>query len=110
MFLVEPEEFLSTFVDSFRVNGAKLSIRPGVAKIKRELSGLNLDWHGVRRGRSEVHVGPCLYAKNSEGQDFHSHNHQVGHPQGFGAPGKLLSFVSLPRFENCQMKNANRIC
>src|SRR5260370_4195855 len=30
--------------------------------------------------------------------------------KALGPPGKLLSFVSATRFENCQTKNANRSC
>src|SRR4029077_4599684 len=92
VFLVEAEEFLRTFVDPLRMKRAKLSIRTGVTKIESELPGLNLNRHRIRRGRSEINACPCLHAKNSKGQDFHSHHQQSSDHQGPGAAWKTLEF------------------
>ena len=48
---IETKEILRSLVDEFRVKGAELSIRTGVAEIESKLSCLDLDGHGVGRRR-----------------------------------------------------------
>src|SRR5882724_102094 len=90
MFLVEAEELLRAFVNPLRVKSPELSIWTGVAKIKRELTRLHLDRHGIRRWRSEVDAGPCLYAEDSQCHDFDSHHQQRGNHQRLGSARKAL--------------------
>src|SRR5450759_115495 len=88
---VETEEILRSLVDEFGVKEAELSIGAGVAEIESELSGLDLDRHGVVRRRGEIHVGPSLYSEDSEGQDLYAHDQEGSNHQALGAAGKSLN-------------------
>src|SRR5208283_2559402 len=44
---VETKEILRSLINELGMNGAELPIRTGIAEIESELSGLNLDGHGV---------------------------------------------------------------
>ena len=46
---VETKDILRSFVDQLGMKGAKLSVRTGIAEIESELSGLDLDRHGIGR-------------------------------------------------------------
>src|SRR6202521_2184042 len=70
MFGIETKEILRSFIDEFRVKGAERSIRTGITEVERELSGLDLDGHGVSRRRGEIYVRPCFHTEDSEGHDF----------------------------------------
>src|ERR1700674_106877 len=77
MFGIETKEILRSFIDEFWMKGAERSIWTGITEVERELSGLDLDGHGVSRRRGEIYVRPCLHSEDTEGQDF-SANEQQG--------------------------------
>src|SRR6202795_4481111 len=91
MFGIETKEILRSFIDEFRVKGAERSIRTRITEVERELSGLDLDGHGVSRRRGEIYVRPCLHSEDSEGQDFRAHEQQGSNHQSLGAAGKILN-------------------
>src|SRR5580704_6798778 len=70
---IETKEILCAFVDQLGMSGAEFSIRTGITKIKRELSGLHLNRDGVSRGRREINLGPSLHSEDSQRQDFRSY-------------------------------------
>src|SRR5205085_9121892 len=67
---VQAIEILIGLTDHVGMNGSKRSVRTGVAKVKSELSSLDLDRNRISAGRSEVGVRPGFHAKNSEGQNL----------------------------------------
>src|SRR5438445_5603128 len=88
MFGIETKEILRSLTNELRVKGAERSIRTGIAEVERELSGLDLDGHGVSRRRGEIYVRPCLHSEDSEGQDFCANEQQGSNDQSPGAAGK----------------------
>src|SRR5438477_7809955 len=79
------------------MNGAKLSIRTGIAEIESELPSLDLDGHSVGRRRRQIYVGPCLHPENSESEDLRAHEQHGADDQSSCAPGKTLNFFSRAR-------------
>src|SRR5271170_2557762 len=65
---IKTKEILRSLVDEFGMKRSEFTIRARVAEIESELSGLNLDGHGIGRWRSEIYIGPCLHTKDSESQ------------------------------------------
>src|SRR5450631_962473 len=90
MFRVEPKEILRSFINELGVKGAEFSIRAGIAEIESELSGLDLDRHGIGRRRGEIYVSPRLHAKDSQRHDFDAYYQQCGNHQTLGTAGKIL--------------------
>src|ERR1700693_79877 len=88
---VETKEILRSFIDEFRVKGAERSIRTGITEVERELSGLDLDGHGVSRRSGEIYVGPCLHSEDSEGEDLCAYQQQGSNDQCLGATGKTFN-------------------
>src|SRR5664279_5120094 len=90
MLRVKSKEVLRSFINKLGVKGAELSVWTGIAEIESELSGLDLDRHGVGRGRREIYVSPRLHSKDSKRHDFDAYNQQGGNHQTLGAAGKAL--------------------
>src|SRR5208282_3739891 len=65
---VDTEEISISFVDLIGMNGAKLAIRAGIAKIESKLSRLHLNRYGIGGWRSEVYAGPRLHAEHTQSQ------------------------------------------
>src|SRR5882762_6458914 len=77
---IQAEKVLRPLIDQLRMDRSEVSVRPRIAKIKGKLSGLHLYGHGVRGGRREIYVGPCLHSEHSEGHHLcayqqHGRNH-----------------------------------
>src|SRR6202521_1293047 len=87
---VETKEILRSFIDELGVIGTELSIGTWVTEIESELSGLDLDRHGVSRWSGEIYVRPCFHSKDSERQHFRAYEQQGADHQGLGAAGKIL--------------------
>src|SRR6267378_2638457 len=73
---IKTKEILVSLTDQFRVEGAELTIRAGIAKIESKLAGLHLNWHGVRRRWSEIDAGPGLGSEYAQGQNFGSYQQE----------------------------------
>src|ERR1700719_1770279 len=67
---IKPKEVGVCLVDLVGVQGPELSIWTRVAEIKRELSGLHLDGHSVRRGWGEIHAGPSFGSEHTQRQNL----------------------------------------
>src|SRR5437879_13045172 len=84
------------------MNRAKLSIRTGVAKIEGELSSLDLNRHGVSRGRSEIDVSPSLDSEHAQRQNFRSDQEEGSPNHSLGATGEALSLLAGTRVDKSQ--------
>ena len=110
-FRIETKQILGGLADHFGMNRTKLSVRAGITKIKSKLTGLNLNRHGVRRGRREINRGPSLGSERAQSQNFDTDENNGGDDQAFGAAGKSFNLAGSDGFlENCQIKRARRIC
>src|SRR5882762_8160290 len=89
---IKTKEILVSLTDQFRVEGAELNIRAGIAKIESKLAGLHLNWHGVRRRGSEIDAGPGLRSEDSQGQNLGSHQQESRDHQSHRAAGKISNF------------------
>src|ERR1700674_2909010 len=108
---IEAKEILRSFIDEFRVKGAELSIRTGITEVERELSGLDLDGHGVSRRSGEIYVRPCLHAEDSEGHDFCANEQKGSNDQSLGAAGKTFNLCIRARVgELPDEKSQNELC
>ena len=88
----------------------KLSIRTGVAEIESELSGLDLNRHGVGRRRGEIYISPGLHPEDSESQDFRAYENQGGNHQTLGAAGKILELGVGPRVRELPDEKRQKNC
>src|SRR6267143_4515628 len=68
---------------------AERTIRAGVAEIKSKLSGLDLNWHRVRRRWSEVDAGPSFRSEHPKRQHFGSYQQESGYHQSHRSAGKI---------------------
>src|SRR5438552_18790744 len=94
---IEIEQILGCLSDHVGVNRAKLSIQTGVAKIEGELSSLELNRHGVSRGRSEINVSPSLDAEHSQRQNFRPHQEEGCPNHSLGPTGEALGLLAVTR-------------
>src|SRR5580658_11121287 len=76
---------------------AESSIRTGIAKVERELSGLHLNRYRVRRWRSEIDGSPRLDSEHPQSQNFSSHQQKRRPDHSLGAAGKGFDLVSRAR-------------
>src|ERR1700733_7320827 len=58
------------FIDLVGVYRTELSIRAGVAEVKRKLTGLHLNLQIVGLGSSKINTGPRLLPEHAQGKDF----------------------------------------
>ena len=103
---IETVEILVGLVDHLRVDGPEGSIRAGVAEIKSELPGLDLDRHGVGRRWSEIYVSPSLDSEDSQGHTSAPTRTKAAITKPLAPPGKFLILRPGLGLENCQMKMA----
>ena len=67
----------------------KFSVRSGITKIKTKLLSLDLDRKGVSGSLLEVDLRPGIFAENSKGQDFRTHQSNRGYNHSFRAAGQM---------------------
>src|SRR5579862_7381083 len=91
--LIQAEEILIGLTDLIRMEWAELAIRPRITEIESKLSGLNLDGHGVRRGRAQVLFGPGLDAENSQRQHLCSDHEKPSKHQALGADREVFDLL-----------------
>src|ERR1700722_2649836 len=63
---IDTEEVCRGFINLVPVYRAELTVRTGIAKVKRKLSRLHLDRYRVRGGRSEIHTRPCFGSEHTK--------------------------------------------
>src|SRR5580704_11831146 len=87
---IKSEEVCVGLADLLRVKRPKLSIRPRISEVKRKLPGLHLNRQRVRRGRSEIHAGPRLYAKHTQSQTLGADQQKSSYHHSCGTSEKIL--------------------
>src|SRR5229473_7284427 len=75
---IETKEICVGFADFVGMKRPEGSVRPGIAEIKCELSGLDLNWHRIGRRRSEIDAGPRLGSKHAQSQGFRAYQQKRG--------------------------------
>src|SRR5580658_1897142 len=75
---IEPEEICVSLADLVGVNWAEDSVRTGIAEIKGELTGLDLDRQRISSRRGEIDAGPRLYAEHTQSQTFGAYQQESG--------------------------------
>src|ERR1700730_450950 len=88
--LIQTKEMRVGLANEIGVKRAELPVGTGVAEIESELSGLDLDRHGVGRRWGEILGSPRFGSKNAEGQNFGAHEKESGYHQPLGAALKSL--------------------
>ena len=84
---VQTEEVLAGLADHVGVNGAELSVRAGIAEIKGELSGLDLDRHGVRWGGVKYTFAQAFTPKTPSARTSAPTSRTAAHTMALAPPG-----------------------
>src|SRR5207248_11623244 len=81
---IQAKNVLIGFVDLIGMQRPKLPIGSGIAEVKSELAGLNLNRKRIGSGRTEVDGGPRLLTKCPQNEELQANQDEGGSDQTFG--------------------------
>src|ERR1700751_1354321 len=70
---IKTEEVRVTFINFVGMDLPEFAVRTGIAEIEGKLSGLSLHLQRIGRCGFEIHCAPCLRSRQSESENFRTH-------------------------------------